>query len=108
MESTKYDLEAIIYKTVGGIVSYLTGCSNPALFLNSFAALESSDATYPTENTTDFNLKSVSHDCVHLWVTTKLNLDPIKYKGHSWHCFPSVPSAEVMTCDTVQKRAMAS
>ncbi len=24
------------------------------------------DATYPTENTTDFNLKSVAHDCVHL------------------------------------------
>ena len=34
---------------------------------------------------------------------------PIRsYKGHSWHCFPSVPSVEVMTCDTVQKRAMAS
>ncbi len=26
----------------------------------------------------------------------------------SWHCFPSVPSVEVMTCDTVKKRAMAS
>ncbi len=24
------------------------------------------------------------------------------YKGHLWHCFPSVPSVEVMTCDTVQ------
>ncbi len=30
------------------------------------------------------------------------------YKGHSWHCFPSVPWIEFMTCDTVQKRAMAS
>ena len=39
------------------------------------------DATYPTENTTDFNLKSVSHDSVHLWVTTNLNLDLIKLYG---------------------------
>ncbi len=28
--------------------------------------------------------------------------------GHSWYCFPSVPSVEIMTYDTVQKRAMAS
>ena len=42
------------------------------------------DATYPTENTTDFNLKSVSHNCVHLWVTTNLNLDPIKFLCCSW------------------------
>ncbi len=34
---------------------------------------------------------------------------PIRsYKWNSWHCFPSVPSVEVMTCDTVPKRAMAS
>ncbi len=29
-------------------------------------------------------------------------------KGHSWYCFLSVPSAEFMTYDTVQKRAMTS
>ena len=43
------------------------------------------------------------------WLHMGNQWKPIRsYKGHSWQCFPSVPSAEVMTCDTVQKRTMAS
>ncbi len=40
------------------------------------------------------------------WATTGNTIR--SYTGHSWHYFPSVPSVGVMTCDTVQKRAMAS
>ncbi len=39
------------------------------------------------------------------WATTGIRI--MLTKGHSWHCFPSVPSVEVMTSDIVQKRAMA-